>query len=47
MKILAEDNSFTISDRDGGVKGPPFEIIGGLAVFLEEDFKIFDPLLKK
>ena len=47
MKILAEDHSFTISDRDGGVKGSPLKIFGGFTVSHEEDFKIFDSLLKK
>jgi hypothetical protein len=47
MKILAEDHSFAISNRDGRVKHPPFQIIGGLAAPLEEGFEIFDPLLKK
>jgi hypothetical protein len=46
MGILAENHPFPILDGDRGVKHPPFEVVGGLATPLEEDFKVFDPLLK-
>jgi hypothetical protein len=47
VNILTENDSFTLSNRDGGVECPPFQVIGGLAASLEKGFKIFDPLLEK
>jgi hypothetical protein len=46
MRILAENYPFPISDGDGGMRYPPLKVVGGLATPLEEDFKVFDPLLK-